>query len=1404
MSATTATETPTRASLPSSIKTPSRNLLWYRVTLGLVGATFILIFLYLILALGWRSRPFMGLFTSHGLAVNVGRPASGEMWAGLDAGIQQGDIIRKIDDTELANNVLDFVTAQQTLTTLLSQYQVGDVIPITVQRAETTGNLNVQGCGDVTNGSAECTFNVELRQLPDGDFFTFFGIPFFVGVVIFGIGVSIIYLRRNQTIAVIATAITMVTAVHTLGIFDLGTTWNLIPIWLIATPLIGGLLITFGLLFPTTLPIVHKQPVITYMPIVVSLIVASIALFAYSSPESARGATLSIQLASFFLIGSLIVFAIQIIGLQRPRALTLAKRDQANTLMIGIALVIVPAVLYILSRFVATVNPQASLGISIEATLPFYITSSLSIAYAVLQYRQFNTDRIINRSITYGIMLGMLVMGYFLMVTGLTFVTQGAIQANNPLLIALTMFVVVMLFTPLRNALQGRLDAIYYRTRHNYQGSVEQFSQKMTSLVNFDEIIQEFENVLDDSIKPDNVFIFLPRYETGDYEAYSAGKAATDIRFGAESGISQLLNQTDKLVVLDKDKPLPSALLADQARINLLQPSIIAGLSGSGQLNGFVTIGAPRSAASEYAYEEVRFVTNLIAQLAIAIERAQVIDSLQRELKKLDVLSQVGQAVNFTIQFDDLLELIYAQTSRLIEAPSFYIALHDANSDHMYYAFFLEEDDRIEDKENVRWLSKSDLIRHVFDNSQAMNITDYVQEMNNRGEAITLESSQLKAWMAVPLVSGARKLGVLAVAKTTPGAVYTDEQFKVLDDIGALAASSLDRLRLFNETNRRARQLQALNDISRRLSASELEVDGLLEIIMESAVEILNTEAGSLLLIAPDNEEELEFKVVVGGSGEELVGSRLKKGQGVVGHVALTGETVIENDVSQNEQQTDVSEDFATQSLLAVPLIAKENVIGVLEVINKLDKTIFIQDDVDLLRTFAGQAAVAIENARLFEMTDQQLAQRVQELEILENIDTKLNRTLELSEVARITVEAAMENVNAQGGALGIVQGNPRYLQIVAVKGYEEDEYPTGADGLKWSLDRGVLSRVMRSRQADIISDTSIDPDYETGLRGSISQITVPMLSADDINAILILETSQAPPFNLSQWAFTQRLAEHASIAIANAQLYAELTRANESKSEFMGFAAHELKTPLTSIKGFSDVILSGMTGEIGEQQQTFLGTIRSNANRMQTIIDDLRDFAKLEAGQLHVELAPIDVQQVITESLRPLQKQFDEKGQKVSIENAENQPLIYGDSIRLIQVLTNMLTNAHKYSDTETTITVTTEVIEKYRSKQGQNLGDVMHIAVKDEGLGMSEDDLKLLFHEKYFRSTNQKALDQPGTGLGMMITYSIIQLHHGEIWVDSKLGEGSTFNFVIPLAPEEPDPAPAEKLPATEPASD
>ncbi|MFW5772916.1 MAG: GAF domain-containing protein, partial [Phototrophicaceae bacterium] len=850
-----------------------------------------------------------------------------------------------------------------------------------------------------------------------------------------------------------------------------------------------------------------------------------------------------------------------------------------------------------------------------------------------------------------------------------------------------------------------------------------------------------------------------------------------------ESSVVRMLNKPDTTIYLPPGSPWPPELHADRVRLGIIRVMVIAGMAGGDQLNGFGCIGPPHAERQSYKFEELRFINNLVGQLAIAVERAQVISSLERRVRELDVLSQVSQAVNFTIEFDDLLELISAQAARLILSPYFYIVLYDPAAEQLYYAFFLENDERISEKENRRWSPGRDLYSDIIQTGKPLLVDDYARTMSQNGYPIIHESPHTRAWMGVPLLAGTRTLGVLAAGDDDPDHTYSSEQLRIFSDIGSLAATSLEKARLFTETNARARQLAALNDISRQLVASEGDVERLLKLITSSAVDILNAEAGSLLLTTDDSASGLEYRAAV-NAGEDLIGTRLADPDDPVSQVARSGQPMIVNGQTSPDGRPGRHDDtgIVAHSMLGAPLIVQERVIGVLEVVNRRDGTVYTQDDIEMLTTLAGQAAIALENARLFQQTDLQLTRRVQELEALERIDVEMNRTLDLAHVAEITTRWAVTNSNATAGLLGIISEDKRQLMIIHRQGYPDDSEP----GEVWSLDEGIVRRVMRTRRPDLQPYVAMDPDYVPSLPDALSQITVPMLSGDDINALLVLESDREPRLNLLDLDWAQRLAEHAAIAIANAQLYAELTRANESKSEFVGFAAHELKNPLSSVRGYADLLRSGMTGTVSDQQKDFLNIIRSNADRMQVIIEDLRDIARIDAQQLRIVPVPVNFREVVDETLRPFQQPISDKGQHL-VNNVDGDlPQVLGDKVRLIQVMTNFVSNAHKYSPAEATITVDARVIENERDPQSGRTGPALHISIADTGIGLSDEDLQQLFRVRYFRSSNQQAQDQPGTGLGMMITQHLVEQHGGRLWVESELGSGSTFHFTVPLAPQ------------------
>src|SRR5260221_9656860 len=235
-----------------------------------------------------------------------------------------------------------------------------------------------------------------------------------------------------------------------------------------------------------------------------------------------------------------------------------------------------------------------------------------------------------------------------------------------------------------------------------------------------------------------------------------------------------------------------------------------------------------------------------------------------------------------------------------------------------------------------------------------------------------------------PLNAGENPMAALRMAGGEGQPAYTRGQLELLQAIADQTAGAIVKARLLEETQQRAHQLSTLNEITRQLTGT-LELEPLLQNILENAVGILNCEAGSLFLV-DEQTDELVFKVTVGPVAANLIGQRLSAGTGIVGRAVQTRGPVIENEEHPNTNRfsgIDQQTGFISRALMAVPLQVKDRVIGVVEVINRRDGLAFVQDDQTLLTAFAGQAAVAIENARLYTLTDQALAARVEELSVM-------------------------------------------------------------------------------------------------------------------------------------------------------------------------------------------------------------------------------------------------------------------------------------------------------------------------------------------------------------------------------------------------------------------------------------
>jgi GAF domain-containing protein len=388
-------------------------------------------------------------------------------------------------------------------------------------------------------------------------------------------------------------------------------------------------------------------------------------------------------------------------------------------------------------------------------------------------------------------------------------------------------------------------------------------------------------------------------------------------------------------------------------------------LPGRERLAGWLALGAQKS----YHPREIQFLESLCDQSAMAIERAQILARMENRVQEMNVLARVAQGVNVTLNFDDILELVYAQTNQVIPTRDFFLMLFDQKSSTYTYAFYLENDDRVSGLENKPVSAGNGLEQEVVHTRSGILTEDYARECRKRG--LVPIATGVLAWIGVPLNAGAETIGAIGLGSRSPALSFTADHLDLLQAIADQTAGAIVKARLLQEAERRARQLTNLNEITRQLTTT-LDLEPLLQTILQNAMDILNCEAGSLMLV-DDQTDELIFHLTASPVAQDLVWKRLPPGTGVVGKAVKTRQPLIVNNVQENPDwytETDQETGFITRSLLVTPLQVKDEIIGVIELINRRDRLPFTGDDQALLAAFASQAAAAVENARSFMMTD--------------------------------------------------------------------------------------------------------------------------------------------------------------------------------------------------------------------------------------------------------------------------------------------------------------------------------------------------------------------------------------------------------------------------------------------------
>ena len=369
-----------------------------------------------------------------------------------------------------------------------------------------------------------------------------------------------------------------------------------------------------------------------------------------------------------------------------------------------------------------------------------------------------------------------------------------------------------------------------------------------------------------------------------------------------------------------------------------------------------------------------------------------------------------------------------------------------------------------------------------------------------------------------------------------------------------------------------------------------------------------------------------------------------------------------------------------------------------------------------------------------------------EELATQQQLDRALNKTLDLEKVASITLNWALQQTGADRGAVG------RWVDTH----FES-----------WAEMGGKTAVIANHVPFDTILTQESDNSY---------QLYAPIRRYEDVLLGLIVLESRWP-FTDQDKHFLMRLCSHAAIAINNAQMHAQIQAANRAKTEFVAMVSHELKSPLTVMHSYLELFILINDRELSEKQTKFIGTMEDAVMRMNTLITELDDITRIETKNIKLALEAISLPEALTNVSGSLESQFQVKGQTCTITLPTDLPPLWADHKRLIQILHNLLSNAHKYGSEQGSIWVTARTVYEEDTC-------FVEVAVQDNGIGIPEKDQSKIFTQ-FYRTEQDGVTAVSGTGLGLNITKMLIELQGGKIWFTSKLNEGSTFYFLLPTTP-------------------
>jgi len=552
-------------------------------------------------------------------------------------------------------------------------------------------------------------------------------------------------------------------------------------------------------------------------------------------------------------------------------------------------------------------------------------------------------------------------------------------------------------------------------------------------------------------------------------------------------------------------------------------------------------------------------------------------------------------------------------------------------------------------------------------------------------------------------------------------------------------------------------RLQALANASLIIS-SELDLTTVLQRIADTAREFANAKYTALGIV---NEQGVITSFITSGipqQDRENIGQP-PRGHGLLGVLIKQGKPIRVRDMALDPRRSGFPPKHPVMtSLLGVPVSINDRVVGDLYMTDKQDATEFTSEDEWWLTLFARQAAVALINARLYNTVE--MAHK--RAEMLAEMADILNRTIDPEELFGQITGAACRLLELPAAALYVFEEKHNRFNLKAQVGLN----PETCVHTFQATENSPAAKLLEADETISLHEKADLEHLQPFLDGvkPHAMLIAPIRQYGKISGVLEVYSATARGFSLEDKALLATFATKAGLALEKAQLYRE-------KERFLSMTAHDLRAPLSAIKMSAGLLETSLPPDLSPALLRLVANIRRNSERLNNLLSDLLDATRLEQGSIQLRLEPLEVVEAVAATAHTLTPLFEERSQKFSLVKPDQEYWVKADRRRLEQIMVNLLTNAIKYTSNSGNVTVGILVEENW-----------IIIEVKDSGNGIPEEEMTHIFDRFYRRPIHEQNDTTSGTGLGLPIARSLVELHGGHIWVESEVGVGTSFFVKLP----------------------